>query len=96
MPRRVYTYPGNLGWQGYNLIETIGSYLVALGLLMVVANLVRSWFRAVPAGNDPWGGATLEWSTTSPPPPENFATIPAVTGRRPLWDRKHPELRDAT
>src|SRR3982751_5724620 len=64
MPRRVYTYPKDVGWDGYNLIESIGSYLIAAGLLLVVVNLARSYFAGPPAGADPWGGATLEWSTT--------------------------------
>ncbi|MFL5839722.1 MAG: cytochrome c oxidase subunit I, partial [Thermoleophilaceae bacterium] len=86
MPRRVYTYPGRMGWAPYNLIESIGSYLIALGLLMVVANLVRSWFRGPPAGDNPWGGATLEWSTTSPPPDYNYPVIPKVSSAYPMWD----------
>jgi cytochrome c oxidase subunit I+III len=88
MPRRVYTYPRNLGWGVYNLIESIGAYMIALGLLMVVANLVRSWLRGPPAGNDPWDGATLEWSTTSPPPAYNYAVIPKVSSAYPMWDRE--------
>jgi cytochrome c oxidase subunit I+III len=86
MPRRVYTYPDNVGWHSYNLIESIGSYMIAVGLLMVVANLARSYFRGPPAGADPWGGATLEWSTTSPPPEYNFAVIPTVSSAYPMWD----------
>jgi cytochrome c oxidase subunit 1/cytochrome c oxidase subunit I+III len=86
MPRRVYTYPDNVGWHSYNLIESIGSYMIAVGLLMVVANLARSYFRGPPASADPWGGATLEWSTTSPPPEYNFAVIPTVSSAYPMWD----------
>jgi cytochrome c oxidase subunit 1/cytochrome c oxidase subunit I+III len=92
MPRRVYTYPADMGWSGYNLLESIGAYMIALGLLMVVANLVRSWFNGPPAGNDPWGGATLEWSTTSPPPHYNYPVIPTVSSAYPMWD---PEDRQA-
>jgi cytochrome c oxidase subunit I+III len=86
MPRRVYTYPSSLGWGPYNLIESIGSYLIAAGLLLVVANLAWGWFRGLLAGNDPWGGATLEWSTTSPPPEFNYAVIPRVRSAYPMWD----------
>jgi cytochrome c oxidase subunit I+III len=86
MPRRVYTYPDHMGWDGYNLVESIGSYLIAAGLLLVVLNLVRSYFTGLPAGNNPWGGATLEWSTTSPPPPYNYAVIPKVSSAYPMWD----------
>jgi cytochrome c oxidase subunit I+III len=91
MPRRQYTYPADLGWTGYNLIESIGAYLLAAGLLMVVANLVVSLFRGELAGRDPFGGATLEWATSSPPPAYNYAVIPAVSSPYPMWD---PEDRD--
>jgi cytochrome c oxidase subunit 1/cytochrome c oxidase subunit I+III len=87
MPRRQYTYEADLGWTGYNLLETIGSYVLAAGLLMVVANLAVSLFRGARAGNDPFGGDTLEWSTTSPPPPYNYAVIPRVTSPYAMWDR---------
>jgi cytochrome c oxidase subunit I+III len=86
MPRRQYTYHPGLGWTGYNLVETIGSYVLTAGLLMVVANLLVSRFRGPVAGADPFDGATLEWATTSPPPAYNFATIPRVTSPYPLWD----------
>jgi cytochrome c oxidase subunit I+III len=86
MPRRVYTYPKDLGWGALNLLESIGAYMITAGLLLVVANLVRSFFVGAPAGNDPWGGATLEWSTTSPPPSYNFAVIPKVSSPYPMWD----------
>jgi cytochrome c oxidase subunit I+III len=86
MPRRVYTYPANLGWEPYNLLESIGAYMIAVGLLLVVANLVRSFFVGAPAGNDPWLGATLEWSTSSPPPAFNYAVIPKVSSAYPMWD----------
>jgi cytochrome c oxidase subunit I+III len=86
MPRRVYTYPKDVGWASYNLIESIGSYMITLGLLMVAANLIRSWFKGAPAGNNPWRGATLEWSTSSPPPDFNYAVIPKVSSAYPMWD----------
>jgi cytochrome c oxidase subunit I+III len=86
MPRRIYTYPDHLGWGGYNLVESIGSYLIAVGLLLVVANLVRSLVSGPPSGNNPWGGATLEWSTPSPPPHYNYAVIPKVSSAYPMWD----------
>jgi cytochrome c oxidase subunit I len=93
MPRRVYTYQPGLGWDLYNFIETIGSYVLALGILATVVNWVSSiWMRrGLPAGPDPWGGETLEWATTSPPPAYNFLEIPTVESAEPLWDQ--PELR---
>jgi cytochrome c oxidase subunit I+III len=88
MPRRVYTYPSGLGWQGYNLVESIGAYILAAGLLLVVANLAVSLFRGAPADANPFGGATLEWSTSSPPPEFNYAVIPRVTSAYPMWDEE--------
>jgi cytochrome c oxidase subunit 1/cytochrome c oxidase subunit I+III len=86
MPRRVYTYPGNLGWEPYNLAETIGGYLTALGILVLFGNLVVSYLRGAPAGPDPWHGPTLEWVTSSPPPEYDFAVVPKVSSAYPNWD----------
>jgi cytochrome c oxidase subunit I len=86
MPRQIYTYPGNMGWSPYNAVETVGAYLTAFGILLCLGNLVYSWFRAIPAGPDPWLGPTLEWATSSPPPEYNFAVIPTVTSAYPNWD----------
>jgi cytochrome c oxidase subunit 1/cytochrome c oxidase subunit I+III len=92
MPRRTYTYPPGLGWAALNLVETVGSYLLASGLLLMVANLAISRFRGPPAGDDPWGGDTLEWATTSPPRPYNFPVIPTVTSPYAMWDREDREV----
>jgi cytochrome c oxidase subunit I+III len=93
MPRRQYTYPADLGWDTTNLIETLGSYLLAAGLILVAANLAISLRRGAPAGNDPFDGATLEWAIPSPPPPYNFAAIPTIRSPYPLWDdRPAPDL----
>jgi heme/copper-type cytochrome/quinol oxidase subunit 3 len=86
MPRRQYTYPGGMGWTGWNLVETIGAYILAIGLVLIVVNLVRSAFRGAVAGPDPWAAPTLEWATSSPPPEYNFAVIPAVSSPYPMWD----------
>ncbi len=94
MPRRIYTYEPGRGWEIWNLIVTIGVVFQALGVLVFVYNLLWSYFRGEVAGNDPWDAWTLEWSTSSPPPAYNFATIPTVRSRRPLWDLKHPEDPD--
>ena len=91
MPRRVYTYQPGLGWDAWNLAETVGSAILALGILAVLVNLVRSARGGERAGADPWGGETLEWATSSPPPPYNFVEIPTVGSAEPLLDQ--PELR---
>jgi cytochrome c oxidase subunit I+III len=86
MTRRVYTYPSSLGWDAYNLSETIGAFILTAGLLLIFANLAYSCFRGAPAGPDPFFGGTLEWATTSPPPPYNFPVIPTVRSAYPNWD----------
>ncbi len=94
MPRRIYTYEPGRGWDIWNLIITIGVFFQAIAILIFVYNLISSYFKGKLAGNDPWDAWTLEWSTSSPPPDYNFAKIPVVRSRRPLWDLKHPEDPD--
>ena len=91
-PRRTYTYEEGLGWEIWNLLETVGSFVLAAGILITFINWYTSVRRGEPAGNDPWKAETLEWSTPSPPPDYNFETIPTVRSRSPMWDQ--PELRD--
>jgi cytochrome c oxidase subunit 1 len=94
MPRRIYTYEPGRGWDGWNLACTIGVFFQAAGVLIFAGNLLWSYFAGRNAGSDPWDAWTLEWSTQSPPPAYNFAEIPAVRSRRPLWDLKHPDDPD--
>ena len=94
MPRRIYTYDTGRGWDIWNLIVTVGVVFQALAILLWVVNVFGSYYKGEVAGNDPWNAWTLEWSTTSPPPDYNFATIPVVRSARPLWDLKHPEDPD--
>src|ERR1700746_1320300 len=95
MSRRIYTYEPGRGWDTLNLIITIGAFIQGIATLVFVANLVISYFKGPKAGNDPWDAWTLEWSVDSPPPAYNFASIPTVASRRPLWDLKHPEDPDS-
>jgi cytochrome c oxidase subunit 1/cytochrome c oxidase subunit I+III len=86
MPRRIYTYPDGLGWNTVNLITSLGAYLFAIGVLLFVINVFRSAKFGRAAGPNPWDAPTLEWSTPSPPPPYNFAVIPTIGSRYPLWE----------
>jgi hypothetical protein len=104
MPRRIYTYQDGLGWNALNLVVSLGSAAFGLGVGVTVVNLVWSWRRGRPAVPNPWAADTLEWATSSPPPDYNFAGLPVVTSRHPLWDQQplpvivsddgDPELRD--
>jgi cytochrome c oxidase subunit 1/cytochrome c oxidase subunit I+III len=86
MPRRVYTYPAGLGWDPWNLLSTIGAYMLAVGLLLVGIGVVHALRRGAPAPDDPWQGDTLEWATASPPRPYNFLAVPEVHSLHPMWD----------
>ncbi len=97
MPRRVYDYPEEAGWEAMNLISTIGSFLLGIGVLVTVVNVLISLRSGRRAGNDPWRANTLEWFTQSPPPENNFDVIPRVRSVEPMKDirreveRKSPE-----
>jgi cytochrome c oxidase subunit I len=94
MARRIYTYEADRGWGIWNFIVTLGVAFQTVAIACFVFNLLWSYFRGRLAGNDPWDAWTLEWSVPSPPPAYNFAALPAVRSRRPLWDIKHPEDPD--
>jgi cytochrome c oxidase subunit 1 len=85
MPRRVYTYLGDMGWAELNLIATVGAYVTALSMAVFLFNLISSYRRLPDAGDDPWAASTLEWATSSPPPPYVFEHIPVAESRTPLW-----------
>ncbi|WP_343715259.1 cytochrome c oxidase subunit I [Inquilinus sp.] len=85
MPRRVYTYPEASGWGGTNLFVSAGAVVLALSFALLLVNVIRSLRRGEIAGPNPWDAPTLEWATASPPAPYNFARIPVVTHREPLW-----------
>jgi cytochrome c oxidase subunit 1 len=86
MVRRTFTYADNLGFNAFNMVETIGAFVIALATLIFTINLFTAWKRGKVAGNNPWGAATLEWSIPSPPPVYNFRDVPVVHSRLPLWE----------
>jgi cytochrome c oxidase subunit 1/cytochrome c oxidase subunit I+III len=96
MPRRIYTYSSRMGWDEVNLITSIGSFVFAIGVLIFLINVVFSLKRGTPSGPNPWDAATLEWATASPPPAYNFAVIPTVASRHPLWEDRLSEGRART
>jgi cytochrome c oxidase subunit 1 len=94
MPRRIYDYPEEAGWEGLNLASTIGSFLLGVGVLVTVANVAISLRSGRKAGNDPWRANTLEWFTQSPPPENNFDVVPRVRSAEPMKDiRREVERR---
>jgi cytochrome c oxidase subunit 1 len=94
MPRRYYTYDAARGWDFWNLVATVGAYMLAAGTLVALYNLWHAWRRGPEAGPNPWDAWTLEWATSSPPPDYNFARLPSVKSARPLWDEAYPEQAD--
>jgi cytochrome c oxidase subunit I+III len=86
MPRRVYTYPPGLGWDGMNLTATVGASILTVSLIVFAANVWFSIVRGRVAGANPWDASTLEWAMPSPPPSYNFAHIPVVSSHDPLWE----------
>jgi hypothetical protein len=88
MPRRVYTYNAYPGWEALNLIISAGSFLFAVGVLLFLVNVLKSLRAGARAAQNPWDAPTLEWSVPSPPPAYNFAVIPTVASRHPLWESR--------
>ena len=94
MPRRVFTYPDLPHFTWMNMLSTVGVFFMAAAALVLVWNLVVSFFGGKLAGDNPWNAWTLEWATTSPPPHENFHALPPIRSRRPLWDIANPDRPD--
>jgi cytochrome c oxidase subunit I len=94
MPRSIYTYEADRGWNTMNMIISIGGIIQGIAVVIFAWNLINSYWNGAEAGNDPWDAWTLEWATPSPPPSYNFVEEPVVRSRRPLWDIKHPNDPD--
>ncbi len=91
MPRRFADYKASDGWSTMNLVSSLGHALTTVGIVVFLVNVWLSWRRGRPAGDDPWEAHTLEWATTSPPPPHNFDFLPPIRSERPTWDMRHGE-----
>jgi len=93
MPRRIETYGSQYGWNFLNMLSSIGAYILAVGVLVTVWNLFRSYRSGAIAGDNPWDGQTLEWACSSPPSEHNFESLPPIRSERPLWDANHPDAK---
>jgi cytochrome c oxidase subunit 1 len=91
MPRRIVDYASDLGWDTPNLVSTLGAGVLTIGVLTFLADVWISRRRRTPSGDDPWGGYSLEWATTSPPPEHNFSSMPRIRSERPAFDLHHPK-----
>jgi cytochrome c oxidase subunit 1 len=94
MPRRIFTYPAEMGWGPWNLVSTMGAYILGIATLVFIYNAIKTLRNGEPAGGDPWDGRTLEWTTSSPPAHYNYAVLPTVHSRDPFWEEKHPHLAE--
>jgi len=91
MPRRVYRYDAGQGLELFNLLSTIGTLVLVIGTTFLLINLIKSWRHGERASSNPWGAATVEWAIPSPPPDYNFAELPQIKSRYPLWNMKENE-----
>ena len=89
MPRRIANYSPTADWSSLNLLATIGGFTIALSMIPFIWNVFVTLRSGEPAGDDPWEGNTLEWATSSPPPPYNFDRIPEIRSERPVFDARH-------
>ncbi|HTK11889.1 MAG TPA: cytochrome c oxidase subunit I [Ktedonobacteraceae bacterium] len=94
MARRIYTYPADQGWNELNAMASVGAFIIGIGVMVFMYNVIASLKNGQKAGSDPWDAFTLEWDTTSPPKKYNFLELPVVRSRRPFYDKKYPEKAD--
>jgi cytochrome c oxidase subunit 1 len=95
MPRRVYRYPEQAGWNDYNLVSTIGSWVLGIGIVLTCINVIWAMKHGRRAGNDPWKANTLEWFIPSPPPENNFDVVPRVRSVEPMKDIRREVQRSS-
>ncbi len=95
MPRRTFTYDGNMGWNSANLIATVGAFVLGVGIFVYFAVVIYTFFKGEKTGRDPWDGRTLEWSIDTPPREYNFAVIPTAHARDAFWYEKHHQAEIA-
>jgi cytochrome c oxidase subunit 1 len=88
MPRRIVDYAASTGWGTLNLLSTLGAFLLGLGTIPFLAAVVLALREPATAGDDPWGGNSLEWATSSPPPHHNFRRLPPIRSERPVFDER--------
>jgi len=88
MPRRIADYPPDKGWNTLNGLATLGSYVIGIAMILFLVNVITTLRKPRVAVADPWAGNTLEWATTSPPPPHNFDRLPEIRSVRPVYDTR--------
>jgi len=95
MPRRVADYAPNRGWNVWNLTSSVGAFVIAVSMILFIVNVITTLRKPRTSPADPWGGNTLEWATSSPPPPHNFDALPEIRSARPVYDAR-AAMRGAT